>query len=104
MQAQMENTGDAIGSSILLTRDAKAELTGEITALGNRIAGIGNQWIGQGAVAFARVHAAWSDQVARLMAALDEFAESLAGTERVFDVTDLDVDQTMAALNARLGA
>lgn len=103
MQPTLENTGDAIGASIALTRGARQELTGEVTALDHRIAGIGGQWVGQSAVAFGRVHAAWTDQVQRLMTALDEFADNLTGTERFFDVTDADVDQAMAALRGRLG-
>ncbi len=99
----MENTADALGQSIALTRQARSDLQAEISSLNGRLAGIGGQWQGQGATAFLGVQAAWNDQVGRLLSALDRFGEALAGTERSFDVADADVTTALSRLSHRLG-
>jgi WXG100 family type VII secretion target len=99
----MENTGDALGQSIALTRQARSEFSAEISSLNGRLADIGGQWQGQGATAFIRVQSAWNDQVSRLLSALEGFSDALAGTERSFDLTDADVTTSLSQLTHRLG-
>ena len=100
---QMENSGDALGQSIALTRQARSDLSAQIGSLNGKLADIGSHWQGQGAVAFIRVQDAWNNQVTRLLSALDEFGDNLEGTERTFNVTDTDVTDSLSQLTNRLG-
>jgi WXG100 family type VII secretion target len=99
----MENTADALGQSIALTREARSELTGQINSLNGKLAGIGVQWQGQGATAFVRVHQAWHEQVGRLLTALDGFEGALLDTERAFEAADVDASVTLNHFASRLG-
>ena len=99
----MENTDDALAQSIVLTRQARADLSAQISALDARLAGISGQWQGQGAGAFIRVHLAWTQQVRRLLASLDGFGAALEGTERTFAATDAQVTTHLQQLSSRLG-
>jgi WXG100 family type VII secretion target len=99
----MENSGDALAQSIGLTRLAKADFSTQISSLNGKLGEIGTHWQGQGAVAFTRVQNAWNNQVQRLLAALDEFGDNLEGTEKTFNVTDIEVTDAMSQLTNRLG-
>ena len=99
----MENIDDALGQSIAMTRQARTDLSGQISALDARLAGISGLWQGQGAAAFIRVHQAWNQQVARLLAALDGFEAALAATERTFAATDAQVTTNLQRFSSRLG-
>jgi WXG100 family type VII secretion target len=100
---QMENSGDALGQSIALTRQAKSDFSTQISSLNGKLAEIGSHWQGQGAVAFVRVQDAWNNQVTRLLSALEEFGDNLEGTEKTFNVTDTDVTDSLSQLTNRLG-
>jgi WXG100 family type VII secretion target len=100
---QMENSGDALGQSIALTRQAKSDFSTQISALNGKLADIGSHWQGQGAVAFTRVQDAWNNQVTRLLSALEEFGDNLEGTEKTFNITDTDVTDSLSQLTNRLG-
>jgi len=99
----MENSGDALGQSIALTRQAKTDFSQQLSALNGKISDIGSHWQGQGQVAFSRVITAWNDEVQRLLTALDEFGDNLEGTEKTFNVTDQDVTDALSQLSNRLG-
>jgi len=99
----MENSGDALGQSIALTRQAKADFSTQISSLNGKLGEIGSHWQGQGAVAFTRVQDAWNNQVQRLLTSLDAFGDSLEGTEKTFNATDSDVTGAMSQLSNRLG-
>ncbi|CUR60656.1 putative ESAT-6-like protein [metagenome] len=99
----MENTGDALGQSIVLTRQARSDLSSQISVLDARLAGIGGQWQGEAASAFLRVHQAWTQQVGRLLGALDGFGAALGATERGFAATDQQVTADLAQFSSRLG-
>ncbi|MGD9958586.1 WXG100 family type VII secretion target [Nocardioides sp.] len=99
----MENTSDALGQSVILTRQARVDLAAQISELNGRLAALGAQWQGQGATAFVRVHQAWHEQVGRLLGALDGFAVALEHTERSFDATDADVTAAFHQFSSRLG-
>ena len=100
---QMENSGDALGQSIALTRQAKSDFSTQISSLNGKLAEIGSHWQGQGAVAFVRVQDAWNNQVNRLLSALEEFGDNLEGTEKTFNITDTDVTDSLSQLSNRLG-
>ena len=100
---QMENSGDALGQSIALTRQAKSDFSTQISSLNGKLADIGSHWQGQGSVAFVRVQDAWNNQVTRLLSALEEFGDNLEGTEKTFNVTDTDVTDSLSQLTNRLG-
>ena len=100
---QMENSGDALGQSIALTRQAKSDFSTQISSLNGKLADIGSHWQGQGSVAFVRVQDAWNNQVNRLLSALEEFGDNLEGTEKTFNVTDTDVTDSLSQLTNRLG-
>jgi WXG100 family type VII secretion target len=100
---QMENSGDALGQSIALTRQAKSDFSTQISSLNGKLADIGTHWQGQGAIAFTKVQDAWNNQVTRLLSALEEFGDNLEGTEKTFNVTDTDVTDSLSQLTNRLG-
>jgi WXG100 family type VII secretion target len=99
----MENSGGALAQSVTLTRQARADLSTQISSLNGKLGEIGTHWQGQGAVAFGRVQNAWNEQVQRLLGALGEFGDNLEGTEKTFNVTDTDVTDSMSHLTNRLG-
>lgn len=100
---QMENSGDALGQSIAMTRQAKSDFSAQISSLNGKLADIGTHWQGQGAVAFTKVQDAWNNQVTRLLSALEEFGDNLEGTEKTFNITDTDVTDSLSQLTNRLG-
>ena len=100
---QMENSGDALGQSIALTRQAKADFSTQISSLNGKLADIGTHWQGLGSVAFVKVQDAWNNQVNRLLSALEEFGDNLEGTEKTFNITDTDVTDSLSQLTNRLG-
>ena len=75
---------------------ARAEFDGHSARLRSLIDDMRAQWGGQGATAFHRVHEAWQTRQHTIVAALDDFADSLRLTES--DNTGTDQDQA-AAMN-----
>jgi len=100
---QMSDQDQAIAASARITRQAKLDFVGQIDSLNAGLAGIGSHWQGAGAAAFGRVTTAWQDQVTRLLASLDQFADNLDGIDRSFQATNDDAARSLDALASRLG-
>lgn len=105
----MENTQElsavegALRAATEHVRQARADVTALSQTLTGQINGIGSQWGGEGAQAFHRVHTAWQQKQARIVGALDEFAESLTDTDRDNKATDSARAEVSARLLSRLG-
>ena len=103
MTNQMSDQGGAIAASAQLTREATADFRGQVDSLTGRLGEIGTHWQGTAAAAFGRVTAAWHDQVTRLFASLDGFADSLDGVDRSFQSTNDDAARSLDLIASRLG-
>lgn len=82
---------------------ARADVTGQCTRLGDRMAGLGAQWGGQGATAFGRLMVTWQDRQRTILDALADLSRSLQETERDNVATDVAQADLAARLQGRLG-
>ena len=103
MSSQMSDEGGAIAASAQLTRQASTDFRGQVDGLNGRLGEIGAHWQGAAAAAFGRVTTAWNDQVTRLFASLDGFADSLEGVDRSFQATNDDAARSLDLIASRLG-
>jgi len=86
-----------------MVRDAKGDFDKLAADLSNRITGAQNQWAGSGGRAFFQLHQAWTEKQRTIVAALNEFEQSLQSTERDNLSTDDSQMSTMNQFSNRLG-
>ncbi|WP_101525652.1 MULTISPECIES: WXG100 family type VII secretion target [Nocardioides] len=82
---------------------ARSEVTQLCKGLSDRIAGMGQQWGGQGATAFHQLHTAWQEKQNKIVSALDNFEQSLQQTDKDNKATDEAQAQASSNLMNRLG-
>ncbi len=86
-----------------LVSDARADFTTISSRLTDQISSVQGRWGGQGAQAFFTLHQTWTEKQRVIVAALDEFADSLTTTERDNMSTDDEQGSTFGNLTSRLG-
>jgi WXG100 family type VII secretion target len=86
-----------------LVTDARTDFTAYSARLDGQIAGVHGRWGGRGAQAFFQLHQAWTERQRRIVAALDDFAQSLTTTEQDNTATDDAVGADYSRLSGRLG-
>jgi len=77
---------------------ARADVTKLAGDLSGQIQGMGARWGGQGAAAFHNLHTAWQEKQAKIVGALDQFADSLVQTEK----DNVSTDQAQADASSNL--
>ena len=85
-----------------LVSDARADFTSLSAKLTDQISAVQGKWGGQGASAFFILHQTWSEKQQTIVAALDEFANSLTLTERDNTSTDDEQGAGFGRLSSRL--
>ena len=97
------NQDQAIAASVNLTREAHGEFSRQISALNNKLSGVSDIFQGSAAASWGRVMVAWNEQVTKLLSSLQEFGENLESSDKTFNVTDAEAEQSLSKLTSRLG-
>ena len=101
--AEMGQGQGTLSKAAGMVADARADFTTISGKLGDQIAGVQGQWGGQGATAFFALHQAWTEKQKIIVDALDEFSNSLTGTEKDNTNTDDTQNASFTKLTGRLG-
>ena len=91
-----------LSAAASLVADARTDFDHLAAQLSEQIGSVQARWQGQGAQAFFRLHRAWTDKQATVVAALDGLEAALTRTEQINVATDDHQSAGLSALAARL--
>lgn len=92
-----------LSAAAALVADAQADFDSLSAQLSDQISGAQARWQGQGAQAFFRLHRAWTEKQATIVAALHELEAALTRTEQINVATDDQQSATFTSAASRLG-
>lgn len=84
-------------------RQVHEEVTGDLTALRNRLSRLEAEWVGRGGTAFQGTLLRWDDAARRTLAALLRFQEELGHVEADYALAEEQVEQAFHRYAAGLG-
>ena len=93
----------AILASVQIVSDTHTDMEAAIKQLTSKVDQVIGSWDGQGATAFHRARARWSEVSTDLLKSLPEFAEALQRSEAGYQAADSSSSDSIQRLSALLG-
>lgn len=78
--------------------DAKAKFDKESKTLSGELEGMKVKWVGEGGTAFTNLHTLWIQKQTKILATLDQFADSLDTTDKTNKSNDSAQNQALAKI------
>ncbi|MCU1433121.1 MAG: hypothetical protein JWP95_2226 [Actinotalea sp.] len=103
MAAEVSAADGALKAGAAAVAQSRSELQRELTVLEGKLAGIGAQWKGQGAVAFTALMTRWREDANKIISALNEFETNLNSSQTTYTAADDTQSASMNRLSGRLG-
>ncbi len=82
--------------------NTRTELTGQLDTIRGQIESTRSSWTGAGALAFTTLMENWNETSNRMVRVLDDFEQSLRGSETRHQATEEAQQQMYSQLSARL--
>ncbi|CAM3619755.1 WXG100 family type VII secretion target [Occultella aeris] len=93
----------ALARGARIVAESKITLNGELSSLEGRLSGIGAQWQGQAATAFASLMERWRTDARKIITSLDTFEQNLQSSQSSYTASDEQASSAMSRLQGRLG-
>lgn len=93
----------ALNRGAQIVAESKQTLNAEIQSLEAKLSGIGSQWQGASATAFASLMENWRAQARKITQSLDEFEANLKSSQQTYTASDDASVSAMNRLQGRLG-
>ena len=103
MAGEISKQDQALSRAAQLVAEARQDLDQQCGALRGKLQGIGSQWVGAGATAFAQVMERWDTDTRKVVTALDDFEQNLKASESTYTAVDSSQQSTFQRLSSRLG-
>ncbi len=103
MAGEVSAADGALKAGASAVAQSRADLQQQLQVLEGKLAGIGGQWVGQGAVAFSTLMTRWRDNSSKIINALNEFENNLVTSQSTYTATDDAQSSAMNRLQSRLG-
>ena len=93
----------AIARGAHIVAESKQTLNSDIQSLEAKLSGLGSQWQGAAATAFASLMENWRAQARKITQSLDEFEANLTSSQQTYTAADDSSTSAMNRLQGRLG-
>ncbi|WP_250447073.1 WXG100 family type VII secretion target [Actinotalea sp. C106] len=103
MAAEVSAADGALKAGAQAVAQSRGELQQQLKVLEGKLANIGGQWQGQGAVAFSTLMNRWQQNATTIINSLNEFESNLVSSQSTYTAADDQQSAAMNRLTSRLG-